>query len=294
MGFELERRGLVAARAVASAHGLAQAEAAVIASGSNVLVHLRPAPVVARVMTGTVALHDDPQRWLEREVSILRHLAPSGVAVSPSSAIAPGPHQHDGLWMIFTEWISDVERSSHLEDARRLGLTMRSLHEELRTFEGDLGGLHALRERMERLHSQLQPVDDAEAGRFRVLRARLNALEEAVFNSRLPAQALHGDISLGNLLHTSTQLVWNDFEDTFRGPVHWDVASLVISLRADGATPNFVRQVLDAYGWSEERDLAPFFAAHSVYDEIWHSYDRQRRRTPPPQSPGMGSGRAAP
>jgi hypothetical protein len=60
-----------AARAVANARGLAQAEANVLYSGSNVLVHLRPALVVARVMTRTVALHDDPQEWLEREVSVL-------------------------------------------------------------------------------------------------------------------------------------------------------------------------------------------------------------------------------
>jgi hypothetical protein len=26
-------------------------------------------------------------------------------------------------------------------------------------------------------------------------------------------------------LRTPRQRVWNDFEDTFRGPVHWDLAS---------------------------------------------------------------------
>jgi hypothetical protein len=76
-----------------------------------VLVHLRPAPVVARVMTGTVALHDDPRRWLEREVSVLEFLMPSGLAVSPSRLIAPGPHYHDDLWMTFTQWVPEVERT---------------------------------------------------------------------------------------------------------------------------------------------------------------------------------------
>jgi hypothetical protein len=37
--------------------------------------------------------------------------------------------------------------------------------------------------------------------------------------------------------------------------------------------------MLDAYGWNDERDLAPFFAAQDVYDEIWQMYDRQRRRS---------------
>jgi hypothetical protein len=57
-----EQRALAAASTVASAQGLKLDAAVVIYSGSNVLVHLRPAPVVARVMTGTVALHDDPRR----------------------------------------------------------------------------------------------------------------------------------------------------------------------------------------------------------------------------------------
>jgi hypothetical protein len=79
----LQRRALAAAGVVASACGLKFDEPAVVHSQSNVLVHLRPAPVVARVMTGTVALHDDPQKWLEREISVLEFLAPSGLAVSP-------------------------------------------------------------------------------------------------------------------------------------------------------------------------------------------------------------------
>lgn len=277
MKVDLEGRAVAAARAVANAHGLAQPEATVLHSGSNVLVHLRPAPVVARVMTGTVALHDDPKKWLEREVSILRFLAPSGIAVAPSSLIAPGPHQHDGLWITFSEWIPDIEHRRHLDDAQRLGRALRNLHHELRTFNGDLGGLRGLREDIERLHGRLEPTGAVEARKVSSLRARLDALDEAVFNSTLPTQALHGDVSLSNLLHTPQRLVWNDFEDTFRGPVHWDVAGYVISLRTRGASSSFVRQMLDAYGWGDEQELAPFIAAHAVYDEIWQTYDSQRR-----------------
>jgi hypothetical protein len=85
-----EQRALAAAVTVASAQGLKSDAPVVIHSASNVLVHLRPAPVVARVMTGTVALHDDPRRWLEREVAVLEFLKPSGLAVSPNGLTAPG------------------------------------------------------------------------------------------------------------------------------------------------------------------------------------------------------------
>jgi hypothetical protein len=200
----LEQRAVAAAGAVASARGLASAEAVVIHSESNVLVHLRPAPVVARVMTGTVALHDDPQRWLEREISVLEFLAPSGLAVSPSGLIAPGPHCHDDLWMTFTEWIPDVEPppEARLEDARGLGQTLRALHDELRTFAGELGGLRELREDIERLLGRLRPADAQESETIAKLRAQLGMLRTAVFESSLPAQALHGDVSLRNLLRT--------------------------------------------------------------------------------------------
>src|ERR1700734_1699814 len=97
----LEQCARAAAAAAASACGLKPDDLVVVHSGSNVLVHLRPAPVVARVMTGTAVLHDDLQRWLNREVSVLTFLEPSGFAVRPSPLIAPGPYRRNGLWLTF-------------------------------------------------------------------------------------------------------------------------------------------------------------------------------------------------
>jgi hypothetical protein len=278
---DLEQRALAAARAVGATHGLAADDAVVIHSGSNVLAHLRPAPVVARVMTGTVALHDDPRRWLAREISVLEFLAPTGLAVAPSPLIAPGPHHRDALWMTFAEWIPDAAPAARPDDPRRLGRALRDLHDELRAFDGELGTLRDLRGDIERLHGRLRPADAGEAAAIASLRARLDALAIVVFESTLPTQALHGDASLSNLLRTPDRLVWNDFEDAFRGPVHWEVAGYVISHRSRGASPGVVRAMLDAYGWGDERELVPFFAAHDVYDEIWQMYDRQRRRRGP-------------
>jgi aminoglycoside phosphotransferase (APT) family kinase protein len=281
---DLERRAVAAAGAVAAGYGLARDEAVVIYSGSNVLVHLRPAPVIARVMTGTAALHDDPSTWLKREVAVLEFLAPSGLAVAPSPLIAPGPYQHDGLWMTFSEWIPDVAPVTHLDDAHRLGRALRDLHDGLRPFDGDLGDLRAVREDIERLHNQLRPARARGADAISSLRARLDALREVVFEAAHPAQALHGDVSLSNLFHTPRRLIWNDFEDTFRGPVHWDVASYVGSLQIRGASSSFVREMLNAYGWDDEQELAPFIAAQDIYVEIWQMYDRQRRRSHEPPS----------
>lgn len=274
----LERRALTAAGTVATAHGLSADDAVVVSAGSNVLVHLRPAPVVARVMTGTVALHRDPHRWLMRETSVLQFLEPTGLAVSPSRLIAPGPHESHGLWMTFTEWLPDADLATGLDDAHELGRRLRNLHDALLPFQGDLGDLGELRARVERLLIQLRPGDAREAAAIASLGARLSDVGASVFESNLPSQALHGDVSLRNLLRTPQRFVWNDFEDTFRGPVHWDLASYVGSLRDHQASPGVVREMLDGYGWGDEKELAPFLAAQDVYDEIWRMYDRRRRR----------------
>ncbi len=182
-----EQRAVAAAATVASAQGLKLDEAIVIYSGSNVLVHLRPAQIVARVMTGTIALHEDPRRWLEREVSVLEFLAPSGLAVSPSRLIAPGPHCHDGLWMTFTEWVPEVEPrpdvhiAISVDDARELGRMLRYLHDALRPHDGALGGLRELREDIERLLGQLRPADAQQRAAISSLGERLNALRAVVF-----------------------------------------------------------------------------------------------------------------
>src|SRR5262249_6494959 len=111
----VDQRALAAARTVAASLGVPCEQATVVHSASNVLVHLLPSPVVARVMTGTVVLHDDPERWLSHEVAVLSFLAPTGSAVAPSPLVAPGPYQSDGLWMTFWGWL-ELQGPTDLRD----------------------------------------------------------------------------------------------------------------------------------------------------------------------------------
>ncbi len=271
----VNQRALAAAQAVASERGVPCGEAAVVYSGSNVLVHLRPAPVVARVMTGTVVLHADFRRWLNREVSVLRFLAPSGLAIPPSDLIAPGPYEHDGLWLTCWTWTAH-QRHRELPDAQSLGHALRDLHGELSAFRGELGDLLDVYRDIRQLHRQLRPTAALSEQAIDSLRGRLRALGDTVFRSSLPTQPLHGDASMSNLLRTPERLVWNDFEDTFRGPVHWDVAGYLMSVRAMGADSTFLARVLDAYGWRDEQALAPFTEAHDLYGQLWEAYNAQR------------------
>jgi hypothetical protein len=65
----------------------------VLKDGSNLLVHLAPAPVVLRVATFTALIRGDGLPWLEREVSLVSYLADVGASVMPpSDLVPPGPH----------------------------------------------------------------------------------------------------------------------------------------------------------------------------------------------------------
>jgi Phosphotransferase enzyme family len=264
-------RALAAARAVAVAHSVACEDAVVLAAGSNVLVHLKPAPVVARVMTGTAVLHGDVERWLAGEVAVGAFLGERGLAVSPSEVLTPGPHQHDGLWMTFWELV-EHDRSRALPRANELGRSLRELHAALAGFAGELGPLSDVRDWLDRLAAGLPPSPTLTPPQRDALRSRLQALTPTVFESSLPAQAIHGDASMSNLLRTDDGLVWNDLEDACVGPVHWDVAGLVLEARARGEGEAFVADLLRAYGGPALEQLDDFIAAHRLYTTIWQAF----------------------
>lgn len=266
-------RALAAAWAVALANSVACEDAVVVAARSNVLVHLKPAPVIARVMTGTAALHGDVERWLAGEVAVGAFLGERGLAVAPSDVPAPGPHQYDGLWMTFWEFV-EHDASRPLPRADELGGSLRELHDALADFPGELGPLSDVRDWLDRLVAELHLTSqDRDA-----LHSQLQALSPSVFESSLPAQAIHGDASISNLLPTDNGLIWNDLEDVCVGPIHWDVAGLIVEARARGGSDAFVADFVRAYGGPDLEELDDFIAAHLLYTTIWQAFDAQRPR----------------
>jgi hypothetical protein len=240
-----------------------------IAASSNVLVHLKPAPIVARVMTGTAVLHDDVEQWLAREVAVGVFVAErSDVVVPPTNLLPPGPHERDGLWMTMWRFVPHDEQAP---DPRELGRSLRELHAAIARFPGDLPPLSGIRDWLEGLLDELRPSRDVDR-----LRNELDALSPAVFESSLPAQAIHGDTSMSNVLRTDDGLVWNDLEDVCAGPVAWDVAGLVSSARGRGRSERFIEELLTAYGDPGVEDLETFLEAHALYETVWRAFRRER------------------
>jgi hypothetical protein len=272
-----EASALAAAQAVAREHGVACDEAVRIAAGSNVLVHLKPAPVVARVMTGTAVLHDDVEEWLAREVAVGAFLAErTDLVVPPSDILPPGPHEQDGLWMTLWQFVPHDAQAPPPEPGE-LGGSRRRLHAALADFPGDLAPLSEIRDWLARLLAELHPSPSLTREDIDRLRFKLDALTPAVFESSLPAQALHGDASMSNLLRTDGGLVWNDLEDVCVGPVAWDVAGLVASASARGHSARFTDALLAAYGEPGVDGLETFLEAHALYDVVWQAFEARRR-----------------
>ena len=272
-----EASSLTAAQAIAREHGVACDEAVRIAAGSNVLVHLKPAPVVARVMTATAVLHDDAEQWLAREVAVGAFVAErSDLVVAPTDILPPGPHEQDGLWMTLWKFVPHDAQAPPPEP-RQLGRSLRRLHAVLADFPGDLAPLRETRDWLERLLAELRPSPSLTQPDIERLRSELDALTPAVFESSLPAQALHGDASMSNLLRTESGPVWIDLEDVCAGPVAWDISGLVTSARARGQSAKFIEELLAAYGGPGIEDLEAFLEAHALYEIVWQAFEARRR-----------------
>ena len=269
-------RASAAAQAVAHAHSVACDDAVLMAAGSNVLVHLKPAPIVARVMTGTAVLHDDVELWLAREVAVGAFLAEWGLGVPPSGALAPGPYHHEGCWMTFWDFV-EHDASPVLPAAHELGASLRGLHDALARFPGELGQLSEIRDWLDGLLVKLPPSPALSLSERDLLRSRLHEMTPTVFESALPVQAIHGDASIRNLLRTGDGFIWNDLEDACVGPVHWDVAGLISDARGHGASESFVTDFLNAYDRVELEELDDFVAAHELYSSVWRAFAMQRR-----------------
>jgi hypothetical protein len=263
-------RAVAAAVAVATEQGLRVADATPIGTGSNVIVHLRPSPIVARVMCGTVVLHPDPRAWLTREIDVGAFLAERLTSVvAPTKEIDPGPYVSGNQWMSFWEHVE--VRKTPLE-ALEIGRALRALHDALAEYRGPLPPRSAVLDEIDWLLNALSGDDGVSE-----LSAERDRLAEVVLEHEhaTDQQPLHGDASLSNLLATSSGPRWNDFEDVCLGTVDWDVAGVLSDARAAHGDA-FGADVLAAYGG--ERDpgaLERVDQVQALYGVLWRRYRRR-------------------
>jgi Ser/Thr protein kinase RdoA (MazF antagonist) len=267
-----------AAVAVAARHGVRCADPVVLRDGSNVLVHLRPTPVVARVAALTALVRPAVAATLAKDLGIAGWLAARGVPVAPPSAELPaGPHHHDGRCLTFWTFVEHDPR--HVFRPGEVGPLLAELHAELRGYPGELPALPPLDvpdvlAALRSVGSRSLPEHDRAAlaaDAVRVTGELLAATDESV--------PLHGDAHPGNLLSTPAGPVWTDFEDSWRGPIGWDLACLAGTGRLDGWAA-----VASYPGAPERAALAPFVAARQVQSLAWSLVFAERFPTPERQA----------
>ncbi|MGL5018994.1 MAG: aminoglycoside phosphotransferase family protein, partial [Luteolibacter sp.] len=173
-----------------------------------------------------------------RENAVASHLASHGAPVIPLHPdLPPGPHEHLGYPLNFWQYVTVIDE---VPPPEMIGRTLYQCHELLRAFPQSLPELAILTESIELLETLGQ------RGLFPPATLRLleNRLQSALAVLReFPRQPLHGDAHSGNLLNTTRGLLWTDWEDTFAGPVEWDLASIIWNARIlenDAATADAI------------------------------------------------------
>ncbi|NJM36676.1 MAG: aminoglycoside phosphotransferase family protein [Akkermansiaceae bacterium] len=229
-----------AATETAVHHGITPDRCEILQNGSTLVLRLTET-LVARIVTDV----DGPRQgtdWFARENAVALHLAKSGAPVIPLHPdLPPRPHQHLGYPLNFWKFVTRIE--GEIEPAM-IGKTLYQCHDLLRSFQGDLRELAILTESLELLET-LKQRDLFPTGILELLGNRL--AESIAALAKFPFQPLHGDAHLGNLMSTTDGLLWTDWEDTFLGPVEWDLASIIWNARILDDDQETADQILNAY-----------------------------------------------
>lgn len=207
---------------VAENLGLKGISPIVLGDAGNIIVHLAPYPIVARV--AKLFDGDDPNFWREiwlHELKVANHLLERGVPVVPcSKLVPPGPHRVADTWMTLWEYAESV--SLPTLGAEQAIDMVNDLVSAMLDFNDPLPPLGAWRN-VNQAFEHLRSIDNDDR-----ISKLLLAYEQV--NERIQTEITypaHGDAHPGNLLPTSTGWRWIDFEDVSLMPKYWDFASFI-------------------------------------------------------------------
>ncbi|PSB16011.1 antibiotic transporter [filamentous cyanobacterium CCP1] len=259
-------RAIAAAVSVAAAHGIQTEEPRILADACSVRVHLHPAPVVARISTLTPLFRSPIETWLSRELAVADFLVfCNAPVVAPSNLLPPGPHYEDGFFMSFWQYVQPI--SDAVPEPAIVGKMLAQLHTALREYPGDLPYLAPPLNDIPRGLKQLEhyPRDILTPADRELLQETYDRLLPQLSEPAERVQPLHGDAHALNLIPTVDGLLWNDFEDTCKGPVVWDWVNLDGAGRAayldvPPATIELYRQLRQLHGLIWAYVLLPEFS----------------------------------
>lgn len=225
----------IAAR-VARRLGLAFTDASVLYRGTNVLVHLRPAPVVARVTR--LAHLVRPVADLAGAIALARSDALRGRVVAPTTLVDPGPFVEDSRYVTLWTYYPGGSTTT-LASPAEAGSGLRAFHQSARSYAGRLRSFDPRPEAL-----KIADLVDPDVGE--VLRSVANSMT----TPDLMQQPIHGDAHEENALAGG---IWQDFDEVCAGPIEWDLASLQHRRYLFGERQAEIAAALSAYGPRDER-----------------------------------------
>jgi len=249
--------------AVARTYGVVCDDPLVLKESANVVVHLRPAPLVAKVSASTRLVRPDVESWLDREIAAARHVRAAGLPTAQPSDLVP-PVVHNGPeGAVMSFWQHVPHDRDALMSSEELGAMLASLHEVLATIPPQTPVLHTPLADIERYVDRAPSVGvaDADVSRLRAAYERVTDSNDVLAG---PVQTLHGDAHPGNLLRAPAGWVWCDYEDTCAGPTAWDLATMADSDRVDA------RAALTAYDLPyDEAQVAAHIELRKLHVTVW-------------------------
>lgn len=257
--------------AFAADHDVRVGDPVVLGNTSNIVVHLRPTPIVARVPYITALGRDRPDVCLARELALATHLHAEGVpTIPPSSLLPPGPHAlpvrtgGEPTWVSFMEHVQltpvDLDSGPHaamvgerLADLVGVAATMddpAGLFDRSLADETEIG--------LDRLSGRIPAADIA----------TLRAWAADALIAPVDAQPLHGDPHGRNIgRRADGEFVWFDLDDGVADSPLVDLATLVNAWPAAGAVA-CRRMGVDPEG----PELARYVAQRRMWGGLWTQY----------------------
>jgi hypothetical protein len=245
---------------IARGFGLDVREAVALRSTNNLVIWLRPAPVVAKIGIGRNAMLP-VELAVAREVSAL-----GGPIVAPAPEIPAILHSSNGFDVTFWHY---CPQSPSVDIAPgRIAPALRSLHATLARITPDLKSqLPSYLQEIERARAVVDsaPVVSAlPASDRRLLADTIERLMNSLKVRSHPAAhaVIHGSPHSYNVLLEAGRPLFIDFETTCVGPIEWDVAFL-----EEGAEEHYADRLDRELLWSC-RAMASAMTAALCWSEV--------------------------
>jgi Ser/Thr protein kinase RdoA (MazF antagonist) len=200
---------------VARRFGVAVADPVVLSDSNNVVVRLRPAPVVAKVGTG-----HHPR--LGTELAAAQHLTACGApVVAPASQIPQVVHRAGGFDVTCWDYHPGTGREP---GGSELAAALARVHQGLGCYQGRLPSWRAELAAVAGVLADPAKVPALPPGDRDLLLLALKRLKAELGQNRIADRPLHGSPHGGNVVVTGAGILFVDFETACTGPLEWDLA----------------------------------------------------------------------